>query len=283
MVEILCPHCDEEIELDDDSSGVFACPYCDEEFEWNVDPAPSKSGGKVTSNSTFKPLKVEYEFKPAFTLMTAHLRPSESIKVEPGAMVAQSSDLSVSTSRAMSGGLAKGLFKAVMGGESFFLNTYTAGNSGGWISLAPSVPGDICTFDLAPGENLFLQGGAFMACSPNVKVDTKFQGAKSLLSGEGAFFLKAFSQSGSGQVFYNSYGAIKEIEVTPDTPIVVDNGHIVAFTEGVSYRLATEGSGFKNLIFGGEGIILKFSGTGKVWIQSRNLWALAASAPFLAR
>ena len=170
-----------------------------------------------------------------------------------------------------------------MGGESFFLNTYTAGNSGGWISLAPSVPGDICTFDLAPGENLFLQGGAFMACSPNVKVDTKFQGAKSLLSGEGAFFLKAFSQSGSGQVFYNSYGAIKEIEVTPDTPIVVDNGHIVAFTEGVSYRLATEGSGFKNLIFGGEGIILKFSGTGKVWIQSRNLWALAASAPFLAR
>jgi uncharacterized protein (TIGR00266 family) len=122
-----------------------------------------------------------------------------------------------------------------------------------------------------------------MACSPNVKVDTKFQGAKSLLSGEGAFFLKAFSQSGSGQVFYNSYGAIKEIEVTPDTPIVVDNGHIVAFTEGVSYRLATEGSGMKNLIFGGEGIILKFSGTGKVWIQSRNLWALAASAPFLAR
>ena len=34
MVEILCPHCDDEIELDDDSSGVFACPYCDGEFEW---------------------------------------------------------------------------------------------------------------------------------------------------------------------------------------------------------------------------------------------------------
>jgi ribosomal protein L37AE/L43A len=47
VVKILCPHCDEEIELDDDSSGIFACPYCDEEFEWNVDPAPSKSGGKA--------------------------------------------------------------------------------------------------------------------------------------------------------------------------------------------------------------------------------------------
>ena len=50
MVKILCPHCDEEIELDDDSSGIFACPYCDEEFEWNVDPAPSKSGGKAAEN-----------------------------------------------------------------------------------------------------------------------------------------------------------------------------------------------------------------------------------------
>jgi hypothetical protein len=50
MVKILCPHCDEEIELDDDSSGVFACPYCDGEFEWNVDPAPSKSGGKAAEN-----------------------------------------------------------------------------------------------------------------------------------------------------------------------------------------------------------------------------------------
>ena len=50
MVEILCPHCDDEIELDDDSLGVFACPYCEGEFEWNVDPAPSKSGGKAVEN-----------------------------------------------------------------------------------------------------------------------------------------------------------------------------------------------------------------------------------------
>ena len=33
MVEILCPHCDEEIELDDDAQGEFSCPYCDGEFE----------------------------------------------------------------------------------------------------------------------------------------------------------------------------------------------------------------------------------------------------------
>ena len=38
MVEILCPHCDEEIALDDDASGEFSCPYCDGDFEWNTEP-----------------------------------------------------------------------------------------------------------------------------------------------------------------------------------------------------------------------------------------------------
>ena len=36
MVEILCPHCEGEIELDDDASGEFECPLCDGEFEWNI-------------------------------------------------------------------------------------------------------------------------------------------------------------------------------------------------------------------------------------------------------
>ena len=38
MVEILCPHCVEEIQLDDDASGVFACPHCDGEFGGNIRP-----------------------------------------------------------------------------------------------------------------------------------------------------------------------------------------------------------------------------------------------------
>jgi len=37
MVEILCPHCEGEIDLDDDASGEFECPLCNGEFEWNVE------------------------------------------------------------------------------------------------------------------------------------------------------------------------------------------------------------------------------------------------------
>ena len=48
MVEILCPHCEEEIELDDDAYGEFSCPYCDGEFEWGEEPK-SKSKARVSS------------------------------------------------------------------------------------------------------------------------------------------------------------------------------------------------------------------------------------------
>ena len=231
-------------------------------------------------------MDLDYEFRPAFTLMTANLGPGESIKVEPGAMVAQSYGLDMQTGMSGGGGVGgflKSMAKSALGGESFWLNTFTAGSSGGWISMAPSTPGDISTFDIEPGRNLFMLGGAFMACSPNVQYDTKFQGAKSLFSREGGFFLRAFSEGGPGQVFYCAYGAIKEIEVTPDAPIKVDNGHLVAFTEGVTYRAVVSG-GMKSSIFGGEGLVLELSGSGKVWIQTRNIEALAGKMiPFLPK
>lgn len=34
MVEIQCPHCDKNIELEDGLSGIFDCPYCHNEFIW---------------------------------------------------------------------------------------------------------------------------------------------------------------------------------------------------------------------------------------------------------
>ena len=231
-------------------------------------------------------MEIENEFGPAFTLMTASLSPGEQIKVEPGAMVAQSNGMEMKTGMGGGGGLGgfmKSMVKSALGGESFFVNTYTAGPSGGWISMAPSAPGDIKTFDLSPGESFYMQGGAFMASEVNVEVSTKFQGAKSLFSREGAFFLKAEAADVPGKVFYCSYGAIKEIEVTPDKPIKIDNGHVVAFTEGLSYNISRV-KGLGSFMFGGEGFTLDFQGSGKVWIQTRNMSSLATQLmPFLPR
>jgi len=229
-------------------------------------------------------MEIESEYGPAFTMMTVNLAPGEKIKVEPGAMVAQSEGLEMKTGMGSGGGLGgfmKSMMKSAFGGESFFVNTYTAGPSGGWISLAPSSPGDIETFDLDPGQSFYMQGGAFMASTINVDTSTKFQGAKSLFSREGAFFLRAEAADVPGSVFFTSYGAMKQIEVTPDKPIKIDNGHVVAFSEGLNYQISKV-KGLGSFFFGGEGFTLDFHGSGSVWIQTRNIQSLANQLiPFL--
>tara|TARA_B110000438_G_C15733518_1_gene615246 strand:- start:339 stop:890 length:552 start_codon:yes stop_codon:yes gene_type:complete len=52
MVEILCPHCEEEIELEDGASGDFECPYCEEEFEWNVKPKSKPKSIRISSHDS---------------------------------------------------------------------------------------------------------------------------------------------------------------------------------------------------------------------------------------
>ena len=63
--------------------------------------------------------------------------------------------------------------------------------------------------------------------------------------------------------------------------MVVDNGHVVAFTSGLSYNVSKVG-GLGSAILGGEGFVLEFNGSGKVYIQSRNIESLATRLmPFM--
>lgn len=223
-------------------------------------------------------MQEQLEFNPSYSMLTITLGAGEQVKAEPGAMVAQSG---VEMQTGMSGGLFKGLKRSLLGGESFFLNTFTAGTSGGWVSLAPGLPGDIAWFDVQPNQPLFIQSGSFLACTPNIETDTKFQGFKGLFSGENLFFIHATSPAGAGRVYYNSYGAVKAVQVQPGQTMTVDTGHVVAFTQGVEYNIGKVG-GLKSLAFGGEGLVMHFSGAGTVWIQTRNLGSLAgALIPFM--
>ena len=225
-------------------------------------------------------MKSSIEFSPAYTMLTLELSPGESFKAEPGAMVAQKG---VEMQTGMGGGGLFGGFKRMLGGESFFVNTFTAGPMGGWVSISPPIPGDIHSLDLQPGENLFLQGSSFLACSENVQTDTQFQGLKGVFSGESIFFLRAFAEGLGGTVFFDSYGAIKKLDVDSGEELVVDTGHVVAFTDGVDYSIGKVG-GIRSLIAGGEGLVMKFRGRGQVWIQSRNMLGLAERLiPFLPK
>lgn len=57
MVEILCPHCEEEIELDDDAYGEFSCPHCDGEFEWGEKPKARAKANTVSNSEPMSGIK----------------------------------------------------------------------------------------------------------------------------------------------------------------------------------------------------------------------------------
>ena len=226
-------------------------------------------------------MEEQVEFQPAYAMLTLSLAAGEAVRVEPGAMVAQEN---VTMETKSSGGFFKGLKKMAFGGESFFLNTFTGGAGGGWISLAPSAPGDLAWFDVQPGRQLFIQSGSFMAPASNVQTDTQFQGLKGAFSGESMFFIRAYTEDGMpGRVYYNSYGAIKAIPVQQGQTVTVDTGHVVAFEDTLQYQIGKVG-GMKSFMFGGEGLVMNFSGQGTIWIQTRNLSGLASILiPFMPK
>ena len=161
--------------------------------------------------------------------------------------------------------MLKGIGKMVLGGESFFTNLFTAQGSAGHVTLAPSLCGDMIVHELQQGQDLLIQGSSYVAAPDTVQLDTKFQGMKGFFSGESLFFLKA---SGYGPVLVNAFGAVETIDLNGE--MIVDTGHLVAFTAGINYTPTKVSKGWISAFMSGEGIVLKMSGQGKLYVQTRN-------------
>ncbi|HEY8060667.1 MAG TPA: AIM24 family protein, partial [Acidimicrobiales bacterium] len=65
-------------------------------------------------------MQVDIKYSPSYSIAFASLDAGESIKAEGGAMVSQSPGLQMETKA--EGGFMKGLKRATLGGESFFMN-----------------------------------------------------------------------------------------------------------------------------------------------------------------
>jgi uncharacterized protein (TIGR00266 family) len=218
---------------------------------------------------TYSPITHSVEHTPAYGMLKLMLQAGQTVIVEAGAMAAM--DPWINMKSKMKGGLLKGV-KRMLGGESLFLSEFTAQGQNGELWLAPGVPGDIYHYRMR-GTSLMLQSSAFIASSPTVEIDAKFQGFRGFFSGESLFLLKAI---GTGELWFSSYGAILEIPVNGD--YIVDTGYIVAFEDTLDYKVEMiSGLSFKGLltgIVGGEGLVCRFQGQGKLWIQSRELSGL---------
>jgi uncharacterized protein (TIGR00266 family) len=210
-------------------------------------------------------MRTEIVHGPGSAAAKITLDPQETITAEGGAMIAMSGDLAMETStRKREGGGLFAAAKRLVGGESFFLNHFTAGPNGGEVYLATTLPGDMLKLAME-GETLIVQSGSFVACTPDIEMNLGWQGFKNLVSGESMFWLK---MSGHGRLILSSYGAIYPVQV--DGEYIVDTGHIVAFDETLEFKLTKAGKSWISSILGGEGLVCKFHGRGVVWCQSHN-------------
>ncbi|MFT3924796.1 MAG: TIGR00266 family protein [Myxococcales bacterium] len=204
--------------------------------------------------------------RPDFAMLRVRLASGQKLFSEPSAMA--SMDPGIQLKAGLKGGVL-GSMGRMFAGESMIVNTYTA-QQAGELCLAPGPAGDIVHYRLRGGR-LMVQRGGYLANGEGVNVTAKWAGARGFFSGQGLVLLQA---SGEGDVFFNAYGAVLELDVTTD--MLVDTGYVVAFEDTLRYDVSVLpglglGGRAKSFFFGGEGLVVRFSGQGKVWVQTRTV------------
>lgn len=213
-------------------------------------------------------MRATIEGNPAFGHVHIDLDPGDCMVAESGAMQSMSANLEMKTEA--NGGFFSALAKRLFGGESFFVNRFTNPQQVTQrVTIAQDVPGEIVEMRVMEGKDLCLQKGAYLAHAGDIKLKTVWAGFISMLVGEGLIKLKV---SGNGVVWFGAYGGIVAREVEGD--LKVDDGHLVAYEPSLKMKMALAG-GLMSSVFGGEGIVTRMEGTGRVYIQTRSLKGLA--------
>lgn len=267
---MFCPSCGKEV-----NNGSQFCPNCGNRFG---------GGGAANTQAqaprAYSSAKLNYEiFGGNLPGVSIRLDAGESIYTQSGGMIWMDSGIRMETN--MQGGFMKGLGR-MFSGESLFMATYTSVAPDQEIVVASTFPGSIAAIELT-GNTIIAQKSAFLAAQPGVQLSayiTKSFGV-GLFGGEG-FVLQRLA--GNGTVFIEIDGSLVERVLAPGQTIKVDTGNVAAFEESVNYQTEMV-KGFKNILFGGEGLFLAtLTGPGRVWLQTMTLPSFARQLiPFLPK
>ena len=209
------------------------------------------------------------------------LDPGETVYSESGGMAWMSGNITMQTS-GRGGGLG-GMFKRAISGESLFLVEYTSQGGKSIVSFASDFPGKIVPVYLGEGQQMIAQRTAFLCAEKTVTLDIAFRrklGA-GFFGGEG-FVMQRLT--GPGIAFVCLDGEIMEYTLGPDQLLKVDTGHVAMYEPTVSFDIEMM-KGFRNILFGGEGLFLAtLRGPGRIWLQTMPTMNLAkAIAEYLPK
>lgn len=210
------------------------------------------------------------------------LAQGESVRTESGSMVySRGVEITggLNTKKKGLGGVFSAIGRSITSGESMFITTATGTAADGEIAVAPPIPGKIVELKLDGAHQYRLNTGAFLACDEGVDYTMVNQGiTKALFGNTGGLFV--MEVHGEGSLLVSAFGDLLALDVTPGEPLVVDNEHVVAWDADLEYHIEVASGMFGFTT--GEGLVNTFNGSGRVYIQTRNLANLAqAMHPYL--
>jgi len=211
-------------------------------------------------------MKYEIKYKPSYSMLVVDLESSEKITAEAGSMTYMDPNLEVHT-RKREKSLLGSIGLKLLGRQSFWVNDYIASRGSGEVAFVSAPVGDIETLEVKPHQGYVIQKAAYIASTENVDLDVKWEGFTKGLFGQGVFMIKA---KGDGTLFINTFGAIDKHTLKAGQKLIVDNFHLVAFSDTCNYNVRKFG-GLKETLLGGEGLVTQITGPGNVYIQTKNL------------
>ncbi|MCY9806223.1 TIGR00266 family protein [Lentilactobacillus senioris] len=222
---------------------------------------------------------MDYELKGdvPFPMALVHLNANDKVQIENGSMIYFNNSISLdghlnSNGKKGLGGLMSAIGRGVTSGESMFITTATSSADGGEIAIAPGNPGVIQELEVNADQQWRLNTGAFLASDESVSYNMVRQKASgALFGGTGGFFI--METQGTGTMLVSAYGDLMPLDLNDVKDYAIDNDHVVAWSQNLDYNIepASGVIGFKT----GEGLVTRFTGSGRVYVQTRNLKSLA--------
>jgi uncharacterized protein (TIGR00266 family) len=198
------------------------------------------------------------------------LAPGESVYSQTNTMAWMNDQISMNTHTG--GGLFSG-FMRTLGGGSLFITDFTA-NGAGHVAFAPRFPGTIVPALLQAGQSLICRKETFLVAEKAITLEIAWQKKIGTgFFGGGGFVLQKVT--GPGVVWLDLSGELIERDLAPGERLLVHAGHVGMFEPSVNFDIQMV-SGFKNILFGGEGLFLAtLTGPGHIWLQSMPILNLA--------
>jgi uncharacterized protein (TIGR00266 family) len=198
------------------------------------------------------------------------LAPGEVVYSQTNSMCWMNDAIEMNTNTG--GGFLAGIMRSASGG-SFFVTDFTA-RGNGHVAFAARFPGTIMPIQLAPGQSLICRKETFLVAQKTVTLEIAWQRRMGAgFFGGGGFILQKVT--GPGIVWLDLSGELVQRDLAAGERLLVHAGHVGVFEPSVGFDIQMI-KGFRNVLFGGEGLFLaSLTGPGQVHLQSMPILNLA--------